>query len=179
MSHHLAITRRRFLQFGVGGAILLTTAGTGARWFQRSRRQALNGYQQLRAQDVAFLSAVLPLIIGNHPQFAGHLNTTLTQIDRMLHHSSPTKQAELRDLFDLITFKATQGPVTGYWGDWTTATTADIQQFLLRWRDSRVALLRFGYQGLCQLCHMAWYGSEPAWAAIGYPGPPPLFRSHT
>ena len=33
-------------------------------------------------------------------------------------------------------------------GDWTTAKTADIQQFLLRWRDSRVALLRFGYQGL-------------------------------
>ena len=63
MSHHLAITRRRY-RCALG--------------FSVSRRQALNGYQQLRAQDtLPFFSAVLPLIIGNHPQLRGHLNTTL------------------------------------------------------------------------------------------------------
>ncbi|MCL4409258.1 MAG: twin-arginine translocation pathway signal protein [Firmicutes bacterium] len=173
------MTRRRFIQFGIGGAVLLTTAGTGARWLQRNRRHATNGYQQLRSQDIAFLTAVLPFIIGRHPQFSDHLSTTLMQIDRLLAHSSPTKQSELRDLFDLITFKATQWPVTGYWGNWADASHSDVQEFLLRWRDSRVALLRFGYQGLCQLCHMAWYGSAPAWEAIGYPGPPAFPRSHS
>lgn|SRR5690554_4030235 len=178
MGQVISLSRRRFLQFGIGGALVLTAAGTGARWVQRNRRAAAPAFQQLRQQDIQLLTAILPFLIGPHPAFAANLQTTLGNIDRLLAYSSPAKQAELRDLFDMMTFKATQGPTTGYWGDWSAATEKDIQKFLLRWRDSRVALLRFGYQGLCQLCHMAWYGTPASWQAIGYPGPPPLHRSH-
>jgi len=54
---------------------------------------------------------------------------------------------------------------------------ADIEKFLRNWQESRVDLLKSGYQALHDLVFGAWYADPASWAAIGYAGPPSLVQS--
>jgi hypothetical protein len=48
------------------------------------------------------------------------------------------------------------------------------RRVLERWRDSRIALRRGGYQGLKKLCYVAHYEQPWSWAAVGFPSPPTI-----
>lgn len=57
-------------------------------------------------------------------------------------------------------------------------TPAQREQVLLSWAGSRLPSLRKGFQGLRKLCTFLYYGGSPAdgrfnpaWLALGYPGP--------
>lgn len=184
-------SRRGFLKLSRSAAIGLAVVGTvaamggasGYRWWQKRRHPSDNGMHVLRAQDIALFSALFPVVVGSHPANQtskesrdAHIEQALHALDKMLAASSPAMQKQIFDLADLLTIRATQGPATGYWGSWQNASEAQVAAFLIRWRDSRVSLFRFGYAGLCQLLQMAWYGLPDTWAAIGYPGPPAFLR---
>ncbi|WP_194756418.1 twin-arginine translocation pathway signal protein [Aliidiomarina indica] len=164
------MNRRSFLKLSFGAALLLATIGGSARFLHRARRHPAEGYDVLRDQDVIFFSALFPAVIGPHPQF--QLSLALRSLDRMLLASSPAMRKEVFNLADLATFAITRGPVTGVWRGWQHLQDDQIRAFLKRWQHSRVGLYRQGYQGICQLCQMAWYGVPQAWHNIGYPGPP-------
>lgn len=188
--------RRGFLKLSGRSAFALAAVGTvasivgytGFRWQQRSNAEAVANFAVLRPQDVMLFGALMPIVLGPNPTFqkglteahdharAEVVENTLLQLDSMLAHSSPAMQKQIRDLVDLLTFSATQGLVSGYWGSWHNASQADIEAFLLRWQRSNTQLFRFGYQGICQLCQMAWYGRRESWADIGYPGIPAYLR---
>lgn len=53
-------------------------------------------------------------------------------------------------------------------------SSANIQQFLQRWQNSRFDLLKMGHNALLQLAMLAHYGQPTAWQHCGYPGPPVL-----
>lgn len=194
--NHIDKSRRGFLKLSGRSAFALAAVGTvvsvvgytGFRWQQRSNAASANRFAVLRPQDLTLFSALLPVVLGPNPTFSKSLaetpnnkvpsvvENTLLQLDNMLAHSSLAMQKQIRDLVDLLTFTATQGLVSGYWGDWQNASQADIEAFLLRWQNSNIQLFRFGYQGICQLCQMAWYGRPESWADIGYPGIPAYLR---
>lgn len=47
----------------------------------------------------------------------------------------------------------------------------DRAHVLSRWRDSRLAVRRSGYQALRKSCLAAYYGDAATWPGIGYRGP--------
>jgi hypothetical protein len=50
-----------------------------------------------------------------------------------------------------------------------------IRNFLHRWENSYLNLLRMGQGSLLKLVIMAWYFQPASWAHCGYPGPPKIW----
>lgn len=171
------MNRRSFLKLSVGTALVLSITGTSIRWIQRGRRPPSHGFAILRPQDQAFFTVLFPLIVGRETWLYSHTDAALQSLDQMLLHSSQAVQKQVYDLTDLATFSITRGITTGIWRDWSEVNANQAELFLTRWRNSQIALFRQGYQGLCQLCQMAWYGLPVAWDDVGYPGPPAFLEA--
>jgi len=88
-------------------------------------------------------------------------------------------QAEFGQLLDLLA-----RPLAGltWWGPlkpFQDLTPAQRERLLQSWAGSRLARLRKGFHALRKLCTFLYYGDapadgpNPAWAALGYPGPTP------
>ena len=87
-------------------------------------------------------------------------------------------QAEFGQLLDLLTKPLAGltwlGPLTPF----AQLDAGQREQLLLSWASSRLPLLRKGFQALRKLCTFLYYAGSPAdgslnpaWAALGYPGP--------
>jgi hypothetical protein len=157
--------RRELLRFSLGATVFLGTASlVGC-----SQQTPSSGYQVLRESDLPLLRALIPVVLaGTQATEAGVLET----LDGKLAALSPAMLKLTRQLFDVLTLPLTRGPLTGIWGSWSTASEAQLQAFLERWRTSSLNLLRQGHSSLLQLLSMAWYERPEAWATCGYPGPP-------
>ena len=107
-------------------------------------------------------------------QMPGAIDGTLQSLDYSLDHLSPELLKLTQQLFDVLALPITRGPLTGVWGSWDKASADDVRQFLARWQDSSIALLRMGHESLLKLVMMAWYSRQEAWAHCGYPGPPTI-----
>ena len=87
-------------------------------------------------------------------------------------------QVQFSQLLDLLT-----KPLAGltWWGPlrpFQALAPAQRERLLQSWANSRVPALRQGFQALRKLCTFLYYGGSPAdgslnpaWAALGYPGP--------
>ncbi|WP_227369493.1 hypothetical protein [Halomonas sp. M20] len=169
------LSRRELLKLGFGASLTLTTVGVTASLAGCSSAQPAAGFMVLRDSDLVLLTALLPTVIGPHPALQREENAaeaTLRQLDRSLAAMSSAIQKDVQELLDLLNLPLTRVPLTGVWGAWEKASPAQIDAFLVRWRDSRFDLLRQGYKALNQLLSMAWYALPMAWAETGYPGPP-------
>lgn len=131
----------------------------------------------LRSDDILCLSAILPVLYSGAvaaEQMNSNLHSTLRAIDNSLASFSPEMRKLTVQLFDVLNNPLTRGPLTGVWGAWSQASSADVQQFLKRWENSRFDLLKMGHNALLQLAMLAHYGQPSAWHHCGYPGPPLL-----
>jgi len=170
-----ALSRRGLLKFSLGASAFLATAGLGASLSGCSSSTAANGFAALRDGDLAFLRALLPVMLTgavNSEGMPAAVDGTLKSLDYNLDHLSPEMLKLTRQLFDVLGMAVTRGPLTGIWGSWENASANDIRLFLKRWEDSSLSLLRMGHSSLVQLVMMAWYGRKESWAHCGYPGPP-------
>jgi hypothetical protein len=169
------LSRRKLLKVGLLGSALLATAGVAASLGGCSADTPASGRLILRDSDLPFLRRVIPVILaGAVPltQVPQMIAGTLHSIDRALASLSPAQLIQVRQLFDVTSLSLTRGPLTGVWGSWDTASAQQVSDFLLRWRDSPLSLLRQGHGSLLQLVQMAWYSRAESWAHCGYPGPP-------
>ncbi|MDH0302667.1 MULTISPECIES: twin-arginine translocation pathway signal protein [unclassified Pseudomonas] len=159
--------RRDLLRFSLGASLFLgTTSLLGC-----SKQVASPGYQVLRDDDLPLLQALVPVILaGTQASTEG----VLQSLDHKLAALSPAMLKLTRQLFDVLTLPLTRGPLTGVWGGWASASSAEVEGFLERWRDSSLNLLRQGHASLLQLLLMAWYERPESWTACGYPGPPKI-----
>ena len=177
---HFAPGRRRFLETGFAGAALLLLARRAAGARETSPTAAQPGSLDLRALNAAsaaFIAALAPVLLADglpddRDARIAAVNEVVEAMDRAVAGLSPPVQEEIQQLFSLLTFAPTRAVVAGVWTPWQAADAADIAAFLARWRDSRFALLRSGYQALKQLMQACWYGNPLAWGRIGYPGAP-------
>ena len=166
-------SRRTFLVTGglglaalaAGGWLHLRTGGGSA-----DGALGVHGRTVIAAMVPAFLDGALP----EGPARTTAIAETLDAVDTAVAGLPPATQAELAQLFGLLTFAPARLVLSGLPVDWPRATPDAVAAALARWQHSRLSLLRSAYDGLHQLVLAAWYGNPRAWAAIGYPGPPPL-----
>jgi len=171
------VSRRGVLKLGLGATMLLSTAGVTASLSGCSSSTAAPGFSVLRASDMPFLQAVIPVMIEGATATVGVQNAvdaTLHSLDSGLARLSPEMLKLTQQLFDVVAMAITRGPLTGIWGRWENADAEQIRHFLGRWQNSSLNLLRQGHSSLLQLVLMAWYGRAESWAACGYPGPPKI-----
>ena len=169
--------RRAFLKTGVAGSALLVVG----RWLPAANAAPAEApaLRYLGSADSVMLKRIIPVMLdGALPQDArqraGAVDEILYGIDLAIHHQPARVRGEIADLFGLLTRGVTRALVAGVWSSWEKASSADIEEFLAGWRNSRFALLRSGYLGLNQLIVGSWYGNPRSWARIGYGGPPKL-----
>ncbi|QBF24659.1 twin-arginine translocation pathway signal protein [Pseudomonas tructae] len=166
-----ALSRRGLLKFSLGASALLATTGLSASLSGCSAQTPANGFICLRDNDLPILQALIPVVLAG-TQAAANRDALLLRLDNKLAALSPAMLKLTRQLFDVLAMAVTRGPLTGIWGSWDNASSAQIEAFLQRWQDSSLNLLRMGHASLLQLLHMAWYELPDSWAHCGYPGPP-------
>jgi len=175
LSNTPALSRRGLLKFSLGASAFLATAGLGASLSGCSASVPASGFVTLRSGDLLFLRALIPVMLDGavtSERMPEAVEGTLKSLDYNLAHLSPEMLKLTRQLFDVLGMAVTRGPLTGIWGSWENASADDIRQFLDRWENSSLSLLRMGHSSLLQLGMMAWYGRKESWAHCGYPGPP-------
>ena len=169
------LSRRNLLKVGLFGSAFLATAGVTASLTGCSASVPAGGLKVLRESDLPFLRALVPVMLeGAVPaeQMPQAVDGTLHGLDNALNHLSPEMLKLTLQLFDVLALPITRGPLTGIWGSWEKASAQDIREFLARWENSSIGLLKMGHASLLQLVMMAWYGRPESWAPCGYPGPP-------
>ena len=171
----LPLNRRGLLRIGLLGGALLATTGLCASLSGCGRELAAAEFGLLRSSDLPLLRRLIPVLLAGAvaaPSAPAVVEGTLSSLDRNLQQLSPALAAKVLQLFDLLSLPITRGPLTGIWGGWDAASDQAMQDFLQRWQNAPLALLRQGHGVLLQLVLMAWYGRPEAWAHCGYPGPP-------
>lgn len=169
------IGRRSLLKIGLLGGTVLATAGVTVALVDRFASAPAEGYQALRPADLPVLAALVPVMLEGAvelPRLADASAATVQGLDHQLAHLSPEMLKLTRQMLDVLALPVTRGPLTGIWGGWETASPEAVRNFLTRWENSSLALLRMGHASLLQLVMMAWYARPESWARCGYPGPP-------
>lgn len=169
------LSRRRLLKVGLLGSAFLGGAGLTATLSGCSASVPQAGFAVIRASDLAFLNALIPVMLdGAVPaaKMPEAVAGTLESLDYSLQHLSPELRGLTVQLFDVLALPLTRGPLTGVWGSWDKASPAAVCAFLERWQNSSIGLLQMGHASLLQLVMMSWYGRPESWAHCGYPGPP-------
>ncbi|MGF6693616.1 hypothetical protein M2318_003699 [Metapseudomonas resinovorans] len=171
------LSRRNLLKVGLFGSAFLATVGVTASLTGCSASVPAGGFAVLRDSDLPFLRALVPVMLeGAVPgeKMAQAVDSTLQSLDYALHRLSPEMLKLTQQLFDVLALPVTRGPLTGVWGSWEKASAQDIRDFLTRWENSSIGLLKMGHASLLQLVLMAWYGRPESWVHCGYPGPPAI-----
>ena len=172
----LKLNRRTFLAVGVAGAGALAIAG----WLRRSPAPAGNDVaSNISGDGQDILRAIVPVLLaGALPQepaaHAAAVAQTLSALDIAVGGLPLAAQAELAQLFDLLSLPPVRLAVARIDAPWAQAAPEQVRACLDRFRGSSIQLLRAAYDALHQLTFAAWYGNPQAWPAIGYPGPPAL-----
>lgn len=117
------------------------------------------------------LAGALPQAPAPH---AAAIAQTLAALETAVGGLPVAAQAELGQLFDLLSLPPVRIAVARIDAPWAEATPEQVRACLDRFRGSSVQLLRAAYDALHQLTFAAWYGNPQAWGPIGYPGPPAL-----
>ncbi|BCD85991.1 hypothetical protein PSm6_23980 [Pseudomonas solani] len=169
------LSRRSLLKVGLFGSAFLATAGVTATLSGCSASVPANGLAILRDSDLPFLRALIPVMLDgavSAEQMPQAVAGTIQSLDYALDRLSPEMLKLTVQLFDVLAQPITRGPLTGVWGSWENASAEDVSNFLHRWQNSFIGLLKMGHASLLQLVMMAWYSRQEAWAHCGYPGPP-------
>lgn len=171
------VSRRTLLKVGVAGGVALLLA----RWLYTQTSEPVAKDPQFAALDASarsVVAAIVPVMLeGALPGGDAAMEAreeVVAGVDRAIAGLPPAVRSEIDELFSLLAFAPARCVVAGVWSPWPEASRDSIVAFLVRWRDSRFALLRSGFAALHQLIMGAWYASPRAWPAIGYAGPPSL-----
>ena len=169
--------RRSFLKGGLVATVALAVGGvTAARLTDGSPAALLDeaanltpaGQQIMRKVMIAVLDDMLP----DEPEARdAALRDAVAELDTTIGALPPHTQKELRDLFGLLSFAPTRLALSGRWGGWQDADTAEVTALMAGLRDSGVSLRRFAYVTLHDLSTLSYYASPQAMLAMGYDGP--------
>nr|WP_152624119.1 hypothetical protein [Cupriavidus sp. IDO] len=174
----LSVSRRGFLKvgFGFSAALACTALLPSLAGCSGAASAPQPDMAWLRRDDVAMFRALLPAIVSDladapPEQREAQLRNALKNIDRTCASMGEGGRAELRKLLDLLASMPLRWALTGIRTGWDSATPAQVQAFLARWRGSRFATLNAGGVVLVKLSSVAYYVTPAGWAGSGYPGP--------
>lgn len=163
----MIVKRRRFIQTGLAGGVLLSCAG----WLNAAGPRALSaGEREMLAAVVnAMLDGVLP---KDNAERLRLVALTVDGVATAVSGLSAATQKELGELFGLLVMAPARLLLAGVSKPWREASVGEVSEFLESWRASRLRLLQSAYGALHDLSFGAWYGRPDSWPAIAYPGPP-------
>lgn len=181
----MKMDRRKFLKVGIAGGVVLASVGYashGVFWGGDSQKATVDGhaYDFFTVRDHQLMHALVPVLMedGLTPELqadkAAIYEEIVQSVDFVIAGFLPEVQAELRQLFSLLTFAPSRIAIGGPFGGWHNAKPEKVRSFLEGWRYSSVALFQSAYDALVQLTMGSWYGNQKSWSFIGYPGPPNL-----
>lgn len=171
------MNRRQFIKTGLIGAAALAAVGS---WYgYRHRGAGRIAEPAMGAGARQLTAAIAPVLLQGtlppEPARAQAIEEVVAGVERAVAGLSAAAQAEVGQLFALLTFAPTRILVARVGPDWPQASAAQIGAFLDDWRFSRFQLLQSGYAALHDLVLGAWYASPVSWPAIDYPGAPEVF----
>lgn len=170
----VAITRRRVLTWGVGGAVLL---GVGSLVWRARRaplaepRWAAGPWQFLSRAEAVIVAAVAARLLdpGDVEKAVPPDELGVARFfDRFLHLAHPEVQRDLRAL--LAAFDGVGPLAVGLPGRFVNLPVDEQQRVLTRWERGPHPM-RMGFTALKQLSFMAHYGRDATWPLLGYDGP--------
>jgi hypothetical protein len=163
------LSRRSVLKVGLFGALTLALIGG---LYRATREQPVEERFVLDGAARSALAAIIPVMLADAiPQTASSVELAVGRVLDAIAGLPLATQAEIQDLFSLLTLGPARRFLAGLPDDWTHARTDDVAGFLQRWREHRFALLQSAYHALHDLITGSWYADESTWASIGYPGP--------
>jgi hypothetical protein len=166
--------RRQFIMLGLAAG---ATLATGVSLYPL----VVADQQKRRDAAALVLDAILPaLLLGALPADPQQQQVALEQTRNAALEFLPflpkRTQAELSQLFLLLSQQLTRLALTGHLLAIGELTIAQRLQLLEDWRTSYLALLQQAFNGLRALLLGAYYGQPAQWPALGYQ--PPEFRSY-
>lgn len=169
--------RRSFLKLGLFGGALLATGGALS-WvaLRPGRREPLpeGGLLVLSLAEYSVLAAVARRMLPPAPWPSPDALGVARACDALLAQLDETSRLQVRQLLNVFE-SGLNCLLSGAGAEPFTALPPEGQdQVLEAWGRGRLSLQRAGYQALRRLTTTAYFGRPEAWAAMGYPGPPPL-----
>jgi TAT (twin-arginine translocation) pathway signal sequence len=163
------MNRRSFLKTGLVGAGLLALGGTGLALFPT--RYSVKATRALRVLDercFQVLAAVARRVVRDPGADAVAI---AHGVDDLLPRLPVETQVDFRRL--VLLFESALGGLLldGRLRPFTRLSDEEQDRVLMRWRDSRIAVRRVGYEGLKKICYIAHYVQPASWADIGFPPP--------
>ncbi|MBU2427708.1 MAG: hypothetical protein KKA56_12595 [Gammaproteobacteria bacterium] len=166
--------RRQFIMFGLASGAALATGVS---------LYPLAVADQTERDDAAslVLDAILPaLLLGALPQDQALRESALLQTRQAALDFLPflpkRNQAELSQLFLLLSQQLTRLALTGHLVAMAELSVSQRLQLLESWRTSYLTVLQQAFNGLRALLMGAFYGQPQQWQALGYQ--PPEFRAY-
>lgn len=175
----LFLSRREWLKAGLAGSVLLAAGG----WWHTAAAANARGAatHRLADEEREMLGAIAAVILDGSlsvepAERARSLGRAVDGVAQTVAGLSLATQKEIGELFGLLAAAPGRRLLAGVASPWREASAADVAAFLESWRASRFALLQSAYLALHDLVFGAWYAQIDSWAAIGYPGPPEVFK---
>jgi hypothetical protein len=176
------LSRRSLIKRGVVGGALLAAGGAGFLALRGGATVPLppDGLLVFTPGQFSVLDAVSRRMVRPRPGWPSVDQVGVARaVDRIASRVEPSAQKELGQLLGLFENGLTGFLFGGRTRPFTLLDGAEQDRVLLEWRDSRLAVRRTGYAVLRTLVLAGYYQSPSIWPAVGYPGPPDIFKAAT
>jgi hypothetical protein len=163
--------RRRWLQLGLAGAVILAAGGGLVALVEpglEGGRLTGAGRGVMGNVARAILDGTLPAEPHLH---AAALAGLLTRVDALVGALPSHAQQELSQLLALLAGSPGRRWLAGLDQDWDSADVPTLQRALQAMRVSGSTLRQQAYHALHDICGGAYFADRSTWSVLGYPGP--------
>tara|TARA_B100001094_G_C18050601_1_gene729804 strand:+ start:529 stop:1101 length:573 start_codon:yes stop_codon:yes gene_type:complete len=189
MGDNLSMNRRRFIKYGITGAIILTAGQYGLEplsRFNQKLKSIFKTYQAhqeewklLSIEDSIVLTPIIERFLDSIPEspdgFKPDMGDFLTELDQICYTLPEYIKNDLKSLLKIMHFPLSRKMFFGIPSPWELTPPSDIETALEKWEFSDSKILNLTYASLKNLIFFTWYGGNRSWSTMGYPGPPKLF----
>jgi hypothetical protein len=173
------LSRRSLVKRGLVGGALLAAGGASFLALRggASVRLPADGLLVFSAAQYAVLDAVARRMVRPRPGWPSVDEVGVARAaDRIAARVEPSAQKELQQLLGLFENGLAGFLFGGRTRPFTRLDGAEQDAVLDEWRDSRLAVRRTGFAALRTLVLAGYHQSPSIWPAVGYPGPPDIFK---
>jgi Gluconate 2-dehydrogenase subunit 3 len=164
------LSRRRFVQLGIGGTVILSSCGALLAW-------STSGYAfrpgevalALSPKELAVARAVVETLLPGGDGLPSGVELGIPQrIDEQVWAAAPESAGDLEAALQLLEHVP---PLFGHYHRFTALDPESRQDVYAKLLKSRRDLLAAVAVALKQMAELLYFGHEAVWPAIGYDGP--------
>jgi hypothetical protein len=167
------MNRRRFIKLGAAG--LLMAGGLGWLGKHFAKVDVVAGVSVVSPQHHPMLRALAEGLLDPALPAAGRQEAIEVAVNAFIDATrtlAASAQAELGQLLNILENPVGRRLIADLGTSWEKAEPAQVQAFLISFRDHPIPALQPGYHALHDLMMAGWYGQPGQWVDMGYPGPP-------